>query len=159
MTETPTKRCQRCGETKPLDDFHRDRRADDGRVRWCRKCMHEYRVAKYASEREAAIAYAAEWKRRNPEKMAEYGRRRRYGVEPQEFAAMLDEQDGACAICGQPHDPAVRARALRVDHDHATDAIRGLLCDGCNRGVGFLGDTLDRLRAAVAYLERDPWRP
>lgn len=34
----PTKTCQRCGETKPLDAFHRDARKPDGRHIYCRAC-------------------------------------------------------------------------------------------------------------------------
>src|SRR5688572_20157370 len=32
------KRCTMCGEEKPLDDFHRDKRNKDGRRAYCAKC-------------------------------------------------------------------------------------------------------------------------
>ena len=35
---TQEKRCTRCGETKPLDAFHRNRRAKDGRKSRCADC-------------------------------------------------------------------------------------------------------------------------
>jgi hypothetical protein len=34
------KTCGRCGETKPLDQFHRSQR--DGRQLWCKACRKEY---------------------------------------------------------------------------------------------------------------------
>ena len=37
----------------------------------------------------------------------------------------LHEAAGLCAVCG--------LRARRLDHDHTTGAVRGVLCDTCNR--------------------------
>lgn len=36
-TEKP---CGKCGAVKPLTDFFEDRRASDGRQRWCKKCQN-----------------------------------------------------------------------------------------------------------------------
>jgi hypothetical protein len=45
-----------------------------------------------------------------------------------------------------------RIKALAVDHNHATGEIRGLLCANCNKGIGNLGDSPDRLLVAAGYL-------
>jgi hypothetical protein len=80
----------------------------------------------------------------------------RYGVTIDQYDAMLTEQDGRCRICGDPPDPNGKRAAsrLHVDHDHVTGKVRGLLCLSCNVGVGHFRDDLERLRAAVAYIER-----
>lgn len=58
-------------------------------------------------------------------------RRRRYGLEPEQYEAMLREQGGRCALCrGKPE------YTLYVDHDHESKAVRSLLCAGCNAAVG-----------------------
>lgn len=73
-----------------------------------------------------------------------------YGLSLAEFDAMASAQGGRCAVCSIV-PPA--SEVLHVDHDHETGAIRGLLCNTCNRALGMFGDDLDRVRAAVAYLE------
>lgn len=40
-----------------------------------------------------------------------------------------------------------------IDHCHRTGRVRGILCAGCNSGIGKLGDSVAGLRRALAYLE------
>lgn len=68
----------------------------------------------------------------------------------EQYAAMLAEQHGVCAICASPPS----GRALAVDHNHATGKIRGLLCGNCNRGIGNLQDSIGLLYAAINYLDK-----
>lgn len=39
IDEPVSKRCSRCGEVKPLDDFHRRRSSRDGRQPYCKACI------------------------------------------------------------------------------------------------------------------------
>ena len=41
----------------------------------------------------------------------------------------------------------------RIDHDHNTGKVRGLLCISCNTGVGLFKDSPVILTGAVRYLE------
>jgi hypothetical protein len=73
--------------------------------------------------------------------------RRRYGISPAEYDALLAKQGGACAICRK------RSKGkLCVDHCHLTGTIRGLLCHTCNRALGALKDDQASLLVALAYL-------
>lgn len=73
-----------------------------------------------------------------------------YGLQPSEYAVILEKQKGLCAIClGAIDNP-------RVDHDHATGLVRGLLCSRCNSGLGKLGDSREVLRNAMIYLGSAP---
>lgn len=66
---------------------------------------------------------------------------------------LREEQQGLCAICGVAEVDAPRGR-LHLDHDHGTNAIRGLLCGNCNAGLGQFKDDPKRLLAAIDYLQR-----
>lgn len=70
----------------------------------------------------------------------------KYGLSDNDFAKMLAEQDGTCLLgCGRP--------ATDVDHDHSTGKVRGLLCHGCNAGLGYFNENAAALLAAADYVE------
>jgi hypothetical protein len=63
-------------------------------------------------------------------------------------------QGGGCAICGRtPDDAPGRWSRLNIDHDHKTGKVRGVLCHGCNSGIGHLQDDPALLRRAAEYVE------
>ncbi len=69
---------------------------------------------------------------------------------------MMDDQNGVCAICDHPETAVIKGKVmnLAVDHCHTTKRVRGLLCVNCNRALGYFNDDIDRLKAAIAYLEK-----
>jgi hypothetical protein len=71
--------------------------------------------------------------------------KRRYGITAAAADALLDQQGGLCAICRA-------APAVHVDHDHATGAVRALLCFNCNGGLGQFKDNPNLLHAAAYYV-------
>jgi hypothetical protein len=40
-----------------------------------------------------------------------------------------------------------------TDHIHGTVIVRGILCDGCNKMIGFAKENPEILRAGANYLE------
>jgi hypothetical protein len=52
---------------------------------------------------------------------------------------------GVCAICGE-------TKPLTQDHCHDTGLTRDLLCQSCNKGLGFFRDRADMLATARDYL-------
>ena len=78
----------------------------------------------------------------------------RFGMSLVDYDALLALQGGVCAICGKKSK-----RRLVVDHCHSRHRVRGLLCHKCNLGLGMFDDDIDRLRAAIAYLERSRREP
>ena len=73
--------------------------------------------------------------------MTEYEQARR------KLAALEAAQQGICLICRKFADDG-----LVIDHDHESGAVRGLLCTGCNVGLGAFRDDPKRLLAAIIYL-------
>lgn len=76
-----------------------------------------------------------------------------YGIDADEYAQILKIQDGRCAICLK----RPRKVRLAVDHDHRTQAVRGLLCSRCNHKLlGGANDSAIMLQRAASYLEAPP---
>jgi hypothetical protein len=74
-----------------------------------------------------------------------------YGWSPEAFKSALDKQKNSCAICLEPFQETPHA-----DHEHSDPPRpRGLLCGGCNAGLGLFKENSERLLHAVAYL--DTW--
>jgi hypothetical protein len=115
----------------PLENFVRTIQSASGYSSYCKPC-HNSRTQ--ASREKAGGSRT-------------YHLTRRYGITAAEADFLLEKQEGLCAICGV-------APASHVDHDHATGAVRQLLCFNCNGGLGQFKDDPAALRAAAAYVER-----
>lgn len=105
---------------------------------------------------ERGRGYSAKWRAEHPDR-ARVSTLQRYGLDLEQFAALLASQGDGCAICGRV-DPG--GANWHVDHDHACcpprrscgECVRGILCGPCNRGLGCFGDSAPRLAAAAGYL-------
>lgn len=83
--------------------------------------------------------------------------RRVYGLTPDDYARMLEEQSYGCAICGTDSPgnvggPTAARKVFAVDHCHTSGKVRGLLCHHCNRGLGLFRDNPTALRLAAEYV-------
>lgn len=70
----------------------------------------------------------------------------KFKITTSEESHMHNEQGACCAICG------VKTQLL-VDHCHETGKVRGLLCRGCNGGIGFFRENPSAMRKAAEYIE------
>ena len=124
------KQCTKCGVPMPLEEFPVAKHHSDGRASQCKQCT---------ADRESVYRKAA-----------------RYGVTVERFAEMRAAQNDRCAICNSPEtfQYAGRSHLLSIDHSHATGKIRGLLCRKHNAMLGLANDSIETLRAAIAYLEK-----
>lgn len=76
-----TKRCSKCGETKPLDEFYVNRASPDGKTARCKRCSLAAATQWNAANKSRHDAGAARYRARNREYYREYARqyRAKYG--------------------------------------------------------------------------------
>ena len=79
----------------------------------------------------------------------EYHKIRYYGTNGKD---LWEKQKGLCAICAVDLN-TLPTKQQTIDHCHATGAVRGLLCQHCNIGLGHFKDSKDLLLKAAEYLD------
>lgn len=132
----------------------------DGFERSCRGCEVVFH-ARHAREWKCYDCRAAESKKYYNENVAAKRRNLVFGLPPGTIESMEEDQAGRCLTCGAPMEK------FHVDHDRKCcnftptmsrkacgRCVRGLLCRGCNVGLGHFKDDPDLLLAAAAYLLR-----
>jgi hypothetical protein len=120
------RRCKVCREVKPREFFSAHAHAN-----WCDGCAKPYKHSEGANLR---------------------ARLSKYGLSVERYTAMIEEQGGRCAICGRDFAETSKGLAPHVDHNHRTGAVRALLCNACNVGIGSLRDDPDLVERALDYL-------
>jgi len=164
-----SKACKYCGETFPLHDFEKAKRMREGRSNRCKYCAR-----RKCKERSQGLV--EKWATTDPWETHPTGMKTcpqcRQKKAVRDFSRSTHDTDGlqreckpcqvnryqrrlygiapgpgdSCQICGATAN-------LHVDHCHATEMVRGILCKDCNIGLGFFHDDTDRLKKAIEYLE------
>jgi len=119
------KECVECHRVLPLDAFHKNPSAADGRRNTCKECRVDI----------------SRWQRLEAD----------YSLTKEQFYELLDKQGGRCAIC---RHPLPKGTAV-VDHCHETGEVRGLLCNADNLALGLVEDgrNILRIEAMLRYAE------
>lgn len=100
---TNSKTCSKCNVTKPIDNFHKDRRLKSGVTARCKTCLCEYKRAYYASPKgkAAVTAYNEIHKEKRSAYSKEYSRKYRdaqfKNKRKLEFCLY---KGGTCSECG-----------------------------------------------------------
>ena len=94
----------------------------------------------------------SDYKKRNPERVKSNHLKWKYGITLDEWRSMFEAQNYRCAIC---KTDAPTGSGWHTDHNHSTGAVRGILCNDCNLGIGRLKDDPDLCEEASKYLRRD----
>ena len=162
------KRCSRCREWMPVENFGVDNTRSDGLYHTCKACLKSYFEEWHA--RPENVGKRADYTRKarysTPEARERTARNRlrdrcrAYGITVEDYERMLADQGGGCAICGATAED--NGRALAIDHDHGCcpeqlrscgKCVRGLLCSPCNVAVGYFEMEETRVKCQ-AYVDR-----
>lgn len=134
--------CQKClAENAAYTKQKRDEKRAKG------ICIYSGCIARACTDR----VYCAKHREQH-RKNAEGKHLKQYGINRDQFNAILASQGGVCAICKHP-TPRRKGKDWYVDHNHTTGKVRGLLCHNCNIGIGLFKESPVALRAAADYLE------
>ena len=152
--------CCICKNEKKIEEFCKDKHDKSGYTYSCKTC----RAKKHK-----------EWSFSNPEKVKALNEKHRqtrrdyynspkikekynllrikrdFGMEAEDYLNLQAKQKGLCAICGEP-ETCSRQKNLSLDHNHETGKVRELLCNSCNRGLGYFRDKHELLQKATNYL-------
>ena len=138
------KTCKICKKEKSLNEFYETKRngVAYGYHGKCKECYVKKQQENY-----------------DPIKKRDENLKRVYGIGIKEYDILLEKQNHKCAICGSS-DPkgrksgrGGRVDVFYVDHCHSTGKVRGLLCNICNRSMGYLGDNTQTLQSMIEYLQ------
>jgi hypothetical protein len=142
------KTCNVCGETKSLSDYYSTKfksKQFPDKIYYhgkCKSCFIKEKQKDYT-----------------PEKGRDKNLKHLYGITLQEYNTLLEQQNHRCAIC-ESTDPKGRKSGrgggvdvFYVDHDHNTGKVRGLLCNVCNRTMGYVGENSGVLEEMIKYLQ------
>lgn len=130
-------RCTKCKEEKDISFYQKDSKRWSGVRASCKSC-----------NKDRQNSSMKKWYANNKEKVYWQRKKWTHGISKEDYIVMVASQNGVCAICNK--SPRT---FLKIDHNHETNDIRGLLCEKCNSGIGLLGDSITVCRNAAKYLE------
>lgn len=103
--------------------------------------------AHYEKNKGKRTKYARDYRKLYPDRTRNTNLKVKYGITSNEYDLMFSEQKGLCKICKKHQDEL--KRILCVDHCHATGEVRGLLCDTCNKFLGFYEKLSDQCKKYI----------
>lgn len=149
------KKCTKCGDQKPLSEFHKNKNAKDNLVPHCKACAKMLAAKWYKNNSERVIARTRAWNENNKDKVRKAARnyhvKTKYGITFEKEQQLKIAQNNKCAICQD--ELGIKHRS-HIDHSHKTGEIRGVLCHLCNVLLGQARDSIDILKSAQKYLQK-----
>lgn len=135
---TTDQQCRRCKEFFPVSEFPPAGSGNPGFI--CRRCHQD-----------------------DPVRRRRYRLSENYDISLEAWSALYVSQAGRCAICAcqlpalsemqQSLPRKDKGFRWSTDHCHLTGKVRGILCHGCNVGIGYFREDVEVVRRAIKYLD------
>jgi hypothetical protein len=169
----PDKTCNYCKKSLPIDMFYPAKQGKFKVLGHCKPCgvirQREYRKKNPDKEKTRCKRYREKHRENiNAKALERYHRSNKlpdiktrlwinrikceYNLTPYAYEGLLRWQGYKCAICRTEFSKADRKLWANIDHCHKTDRVRGILCTGCNIGLGGFRDNPDACLRAERYL-------
>jgi hypothetical protein len=177
VEEKTEKRCYKCGETKPVAAFAKNRTKKDGLQNLCRVCNAKASKASRMADSEPFNNRTADWARRNPLANLWKEARRRAAVKgiPFELPHWKEMKvEPACALCFKPFEDnnnrdgkKIQPRSRTLDRilpsEGYTVANVVQICSECNTAKAYIDvrtNTVGIITWAtrVKQLQLDTWK-
>jgi hypothetical protein len=160
--------CSKCGQEKPLDSAYawqyKAKGVRQGRCKECFASLMKERQKTPELRAHRRAYHHANKEKRNAQRRSNYDPRRskhshlklKYGISIEEYEALLEAQNGVCAVCGQPETARNQhgVKSLAVDHCHKQNKVRALLCAACNVAIGHIREDPEYAARLLDYVER-----
>lgn len=142
------KQCGLCKQAKPIDEFHKDKKGGMGVASRCKFCANSESRRHHARKMQHVPSYV--------EAKRDHHFKTRYGITAAEYDKLCEEAHlTGCNICGTKQNKSGRWKdRWHLDHCHATNRLRGMLCGNCNRGLGQFQDNQEIMMKAIEYLKK-----
>ena len=141
------KTCKICSQLKPLSEFYQTVRNGKpyGYHGKCKECYIKKQQENY-----------------DPLKQRDENLKQRYGKNfvLMEYNSLLEAQGHKCAICGTTDSKGRKSGrggsidVFFVDHNHKTGEVRGLLCNVCNRTIGYVNEDINLIKNMIEYVKK-----
>jgi len=132
--------CGKCKQSLDLSNFGVDRRYNKHRS-YCKPCCS-------LNEKE--------YRKKYPEKIRASYIKQAYKVSlDRAYELMAVKNCESCNVKLTKAKHNVRTKTDQViDHCHDTGEVRGVLCSGCNLGLGHFTDSVTKLENAIKYIKK-----
>jgi len=129
------KKCSKCFKLKELTEFYKNKSGKLGVHHYCKLCNSIQKHNSYNYEKAKGL-------------FLKY----KYGITKDKVEEMFLNQNKKCKICNTKYNKVSQHRGLYIDHNHKNGAVRGLLCNKCNKLLGNCNDSILLLKSAIKYL-------
>ena len=143
--------CRPCQKNQYSD--YRKTHRDATRQRW-KKFYERHRLKMIKRTRDYEKKIGKDEYIRRYKKYNQVMKFKLYNLSKEKYHEMREQQEQKCAMCLTPFKE--NPRSIHIDHDHKTNQVRGILCDGCNLFLGRIESPkyVERLEMAQAYLRK-----